>query len=61
MGNDMKPSQVEVLDVQRRSYLRDETGYILEPYLIYFDQGENTITLESVRESMAIAAIGISS
>lgn len=61
MGNDMKPSQVEVLDVQRRAYLRDETGYILEPYLIYFDQGENTITLESVRESMAIAAIGISS
>lgn len=61
MGNDMKPSQIEILDVQRKAFLRDLTGYIVEPYLIYFDQGVNTITLESVRESMAIASIGITS
>lgn len=60
-GNDMKPSQVEILDVQRRAYLRDTTGYILKPYLIYLKDGENTISLESVRESMAIAQLGVTS
>ncbi|MGD9886595.1 MAG: extracellular solute-binding protein [Bacilli bacterium] len=59
--NDMKPSQKEILDVERTAFIRDETGYILEPYLIYFQAGDNTITLKSIRESMAIVAIGITS
>lgn len=61
MGNDMKPSQVEIFETQRRAYLRDESGYILNPYLIYFKAGENTITLESIRESMAVVQIGVTS
>jgi len=61
MGNDMKPSQVEILNIQRKRFLRDETGYIIEPYFIYFDKGKNTITFESIRESMAIVSIGITS
>ncbi|MCK9470439.1 MAG: extracellular solute-binding protein [Bacilli bacterium] len=61
MGNDMKPSQVEILDEQRRAFIRDESGYVLNPYLIYFTAGENTLTLESIRESMAIVSIGITS
>lgn len=60
-GNDMKPSQVEIFDVQRKLYLRDETGYIVHPYLIYLKAGENKITFESIRESMAIASLGITS
>ncbi|HBP26158.1 MAG TPA: ABC transporter substrate-binding protein [Acholeplasmatales bacterium] len=59
--NDMKPSQTEILDVQRTAFLRDETGYILEPYLFYLQAGDNTITLESIRESMAIVSIGVTS
>lgn len=60
-GNDMKPSQVEILDVQRKAYLRDESGYIVNPYLIHFKKGTNTITFESIRESMAVVSIGITS
>lgn len=60
-GNDMKPSQIKILDIMRKSYLRDETGYILNPYLIRLNAGGNTITFESIREPMAIASIGISS
>lgn len=60
-GNDMKPSQVEIFETQRRAYLRDESGYILNPYLIYFKAGDNTITLESIRESMAVVQIGVTS
>src|SRR5690606_12386418 len=61
LGNDMKPSQMEILNVQRTAYLRDESGYIVNPYLIYFKAGVNTLTLEPIRESMAIASIGITS
>ncbi len=59
--NDMKPSQKEILDVERKTFIRDETGYILEPYLIYLQAGDNTLTLKSLRESMAIVAIGVTS
>lgn len=60
-GNDMKPRQVEVDNISRREYIRDHAGYVVEPYLLYFKQGENTITFESIRESMAIVSIGITS
>ena len=60
-GNDMKPQQEEIFDVCRTQYIRDNSGYIIDPYLIYFNQGENTITFESIRESMAIVSIGITS
>lgn len=58
-GNDMKPSQKEILDIQRTSFLRDYTGYVINPYLIYFNKGINTITIESVREAMGIVSIGV--
>ncbi|MDD4077107.1 MAG: extracellular solute-binding protein [Bacilli bacterium] len=60
-GNDMKPRQEEILDVCRTQYIRDYSGYVVEPYLLYFNKGENTITFESIREAMAIVAIGINS
>ncbi len=43
---------------ERRSYTAaDSTGYYTEPLQFYFEKGENTVQLESQRESMAIAAI----
>lgn len=57
-GNDMKPAQKEIFDVST-SYFRDSSGYIVEPYLFYFEAGENKITLESVRESMSIVELQI--
>lgn len=35
--------------------LSDTTGYYAEPLYIYLDKGENTITLEGVREELIIA------
>lgn len=62
VGNDMKPKQIEILDIQRKAYLRDMTGYVLDPYLIYLEGGkDNTITLESIREPMAVVSIGVQS
>jgi ABC-type glycerol-3-phosphate transport system substrate-binding protein len=60
-GNDMKPRQVEIDTICRKEYIRDHAGYVVEPFLIYFKQGENTITFESIREAMAIVSIGITS
>ena len=60
-GNDMKPPQEEIFDISRTQYIRDYSGYIVEPYLIYLKAGVNTITFESIRESMAVVSIGITS
>jgi len=52
-GNQIKPSQVEAprwKDVN----LEDDRGYIVEPYLFYFEEGENTFSLESIKEPMVI-------
>lgn len=60
MGNDMKPIQIEKPEI-RSSYVRDELGFVTEPYLIYFKAGENELTLVSRREPMSVISINISS
>lgn len=60
MGNDMKPSQIEKPKITS-SYVVDDLGYITDPYMIYFLAGENTVTVESVREPMSLFAIDICS
>ena len=52
-GNDLRPSLVEV-PKWSNIYLSDYLGYVNEPYLFFFKQGENTIRIESSREPMAI-------
>lgn len=52
-GNEIRPIQVEYTK-RRTVYVKDQIGYITEPYLIYFNAGVNEITIESIRESMAI-------
>ena len=59
-GNEIKPIQVEAPE-RRISYLRDQIGYVTEPYLVYFEAGVNEITIESVRESMSIFNLHVSS
>ncbi len=54
--NDLKPAQQEIFS-ERSMYLHDDTGYISNPYLIYFKEGENTITFESLRENLVVFGI----
>jgi len=57
-GNDMKPAQKEIFDLTS-VYFRDQKGYVTEPYMFYFTEGNNTISLESVRENMTITELAI--
>jgi len=59
-NNDIRPSQVET-PAWTSAYFRDEVGYVDEPYELYFQQGENTITLDSVREPLLIDTIVLES
>ncbi|MBR3494735.1 MAG: extracellular solute-binding protein [Clostridia bacterium] len=52
-GNDIRPTQVEVFDWQE-AYCSDALGYITEPYLFYFEKGDNTISLEAVSEPVIL-------
>jgi len=52
-GNDLRPRQIEKPSWQVMSFI-DGYGYYEDPYLFYFDQGEQTITLNALREPMAI-------
>lgn len=59
-GNDVRPSQIE-LPRWTSTIVNDSVGYIDTPYMFYFEQGVNTITLESVREPMLIESIEVMS
>lgn len=52
-GNEIRPTQVEVFDWQK-AYFRDDMGYSTEPYLFYFEAGENEIGLEAENEPMVM-------
>lgn len=59
-GNEIKPKQVEVPQ-RTQQYVRDSVGYVTEPYLLYFGEGEHTIEIKSVRECMGIAGVYLTS
>jgi ABC-type glycerol-3-phosphate transport system substrate-binding protein len=52
-GNDLRPRQVEN-PRWLLTTLSDSDRYIEEPYAFYFDKGEQVISLNSLREPMAI-------
>lgn len=52
-GNDLKPRQVEKPEWRLSSFI-DSDGYFEDPYLFYFAKGEQTITLNALREPLAI-------
>ena len=55
-GNDIRPAVVE--DPSWQVYtMRDSKGFYNDPFTFYISAGENTITLESVREPMVIKSI----
>ncbi|GAA4062540.1 extracellular solute-binding protein [Amphibacillus indicireducens] len=51
--NDLRPRQVEAPQWLNAPF-RDSEGYFNEPYLFYFEEGTQTITLTSKREPMVI-------
>ncbi|MCL2521464.1 MAG: extracellular solute-binding protein [Erysipelotrichales bacterium] len=56
LGNDRRPSQVERPE-WRTSALRDDLGYIAEPYMFFFDGTMQEIAFRSLREPMEIRRI----
>ena len=52
-GNEIRPMQVEVFEWQN-AYFEDDMGYIDEPYLFYFEKGQNTITIGAENEPLGI-------
>ncbi|WP_317890787.1 extracellular solute-binding protein [Paenibacillus arenilitoris] len=52
-GNDLRPRQIEKPAWQIASF-KDNEGYNDEPYLFYFGEGVQTVSLTSLREPMAI-------
>lgn len=58
-GNNLKPSQEEIPNVRRQEFLQDDTGYVQDPYLVYFNAGVNTLKIESIREELVIFNISI--
>ncbi|MCR4896677.1 MAG: extracellular solute-binding protein [Lachnospiraceae bacterium] len=57
-GNEIRPSQVEVFDWQS-AYFKDDMGYIIDPFLFYFEKGENEITLDAENEPMVLSGLQI--
>ena len=55
-GNDIRPTQIERFEKQSVS-CRDDMGYQTEPYVFYFNEGENELTLRAVNEPMILCGI----
>ena len=55
-GNDIRPSQVEIPQWMT-TQIKDNAGYITEPFLFHFEKGLNTISLVSIREAMLISKV----
>ena len=55
-GNDIRPTQTERFEKQSVS-CRDDMGYQTEPYVFYFNEGENELTLRAVNEPMILCGI----
>ena len=56
IGDEVRPTQKEVF-MYSESALCDATAQYAEPFLFYFNEGANTITLEAVEEDMIIGKI----
>lgn len=52
-GNQIRPTQVEEFDWQK-SYLKDDRGYVADPYMFYLEAGKNTISLGAENEPMVL-------
>lgn len=57
-GNEIRPTQIEKYSWQS-SFFEDDRGYVVEPYVFYFEKGKNTIALEAVNEPLIIGKLTI--
>lgn len=57
-GNQRRPVQVERFGYQT-VYFRDDMGYETMPYLFYFEEGENALSLRAVNEPMVIRTLSL--
>ena len=57
-GNEIRPSQTEISRWEN-SFFKDDSGYIVEPYLFYLKAGENDIRLDVINEPFVIGEIEI--
>jgi len=56
-GNELKPEKQLVATWIEDKYVVDSTGYYSEPLSFYLSAGEHTISLQAIREPLAIKAI----
>ncbi len=55
-GNQIRPRQVEYFGWQS-AYFRDDMGFVAEPYVFYFNKGENKLTFNADNEPMLISNV----
>ena len=58
-GNQRRPSQVEDSETWQTVRVKDSMGYVVEPYRIHLQAGENLIGLRAINEPMEIQSIRI--
>ena len=57
-GNEIRPKQVEYFDWQS-GYFKDDMGFVTEPYLFYFNKGENELTFIADNEPMIFSNVTV--
>ncbi len=57
-GNELRPTSYVSHEWQTYSFV-DANGYYANPFEFYFEEGENTISLEGVREEVVISKITV--
>lgn len=55
-GNELKPEK-SIVGKWQNVYLHDSTGFYSEPLSFYFSKGKHTISLQAIREPLAIKSI----
>ena len=58
-GNEIRPGQIELPRWEETS-ISDKLGYITEPYCFYFEEGKNTIRLDSEQEALVLRSLVLS-
>ena len=54
-GNQIRAEQIEVIKWERKTVEDNSSGYVTEPYAIFFRKGVNEVGLEGVNEPLAIS------
>ncbi len=56
-GNDIRLPKEQIKNNFLTKYFMDSTGYVSEPFLFYFSEGEHEISLEAVREEFYLRSL----